>query len=351
MRLGFSMRPASVFAKGRDGAEGELEGWLFGPGRRYMRGLMVLKSAQGMAAEEIAGLLACDSDTVRKWVYRFDQEGIAGLGDRPRSGRPPVGGDGLADRIAELLLQPMAWTAARVAAALELKVSPGTMRRRLLGVARFGRPKQQAKGDPLRPQVIAEIKRKVAALGPRAVLLAADETHIDWLCCLRCTWQLIGHRMLVPTPGVNRRKSIFGALDCASGNFVWSAFDNANADAFVAFLEQITNTYAQAAMVAIYCDNAGIHGAKLVNDWLAHHPQVELIFGPRYSPQDNPTERIWAALKRSIANTWAESLEARLAQAQTFFSARSAAQMLATATPASLAWMPEGYPTNLRIAA
>ena len=38
----------------------------------------------------IASELGCDNDTVACWRRRFAQDGIPGLLDRPRSGRPPV---------------------------------------------------------------------------------------------------------------------------------------------------------------------------------------------------------------------------------------------------------------------
>jgi hypothetical protein len=38
----------------------------------------------------IAQELGCDNDTVACWRKRFAKDGIGGLLDRPRSGRPPV---------------------------------------------------------------------------------------------------------------------------------------------------------------------------------------------------------------------------------------------------------------------
>jgi hypothetical protein len=38
----------------------------------------------------IAFELGCDNDTVGSWRRRFAEQGLDGLHDRPRSGRPPV---------------------------------------------------------------------------------------------------------------------------------------------------------------------------------------------------------------------------------------------------------------------
>lgn len=39
---------------------------------------------------QIAGALGCDNDTVGLWRRRFARQGLPGLQDAPRSGRPPV---------------------------------------------------------------------------------------------------------------------------------------------------------------------------------------------------------------------------------------------------------------------
>ena len=52
------------------------------------RARLILLAVQGRLRGEIAQRLGCTSDTVRKWVDRFNAEGALGLFDRPRSGAP-----------------------------------------------------------------------------------------------------------------------------------------------------------------------------------------------------------------------------------------------------------------------
>jgi transposase len=52
------------------------------------RSQMILLSSQGKTAKEIAALWQITPQGVRKVIHRFDQEGMAGLPDRPRPGRP-----------------------------------------------------------------------------------------------------------------------------------------------------------------------------------------------------------------------------------------------------------------------
>ncbi len=48
--------------------------------------MILLASEQGMIAHEIAPIVRRDEQTVRRWIKRFNAEGISGLEDRPRPG-------------------------------------------------------------------------------------------------------------------------------------------------------------------------------------------------------------------------------------------------------------------------
>lgn len=50
---------------------------------------MILLSAQAHPISEIADLTLFNEDSVRYWLDRYESQGLSGLEDRPRSGRPP----------------------------------------------------------------------------------------------------------------------------------------------------------------------------------------------------------------------------------------------------------------------
>ena len=58
--------------------------------RQVLRARIVLAAADGEPGAAIARRLGVHEDTVRKWRKRFCWQGLAGLADRPRSGRPRV---------------------------------------------------------------------------------------------------------------------------------------------------------------------------------------------------------------------------------------------------------------------
>ncbi|OZM75898.1 helix-turn-helix domain-containing protein [Pseudonocardia sp. MH-G8] len=66
-----------------------LESWVRdGPSPRALRARIVLLSRDGLGATAISDVLGCSRQTVVSWRARFRAEGLPGLADAPRSGRP-----------------------------------------------------------------------------------------------------------------------------------------------------------------------------------------------------------------------------------------------------------------------
>ena len=110
------MRPVSVFANGPGSEIDQLEAGLRGRWRQATRAVMVLLSLHGLPPAQI----------------------LAGLADRPRSGRPRPDGQRLTGRIAALLARPGLWTLPRIRRYLGWpQVSPRTLYPRRGVMTRF----------------------------------------------------------------------------------------------------------------------------------------------------------------------------------------------------------------------
>jgi transposase len=345
-----SMRPVSAFANSPGSEIERLEADLRGWWREAARAVIVLLSAHGLPSAMIAELLDCHPATVRRWISRFDDEGLAGLADRPRSGRPVLGGRRLTSRISSLLKRPGPWTLPRIRRYLGWpQVSPRTLYRRVRTVAIWRRSRLTARGDPDHDHVVAQIVARLIELPRRAVVLAEDETRLNLLPHVRASWTLRGARPEVVTPGTNRKVTVLGAIEMTAGTWVYRLGRRCATD-FIALLDQLLRTFPRAPVIVVICDNDSIHHARKVTAYLEKHPRLEVLYGARYSPHDNPAERIWAALKNHVANT-AVTWPGRLKQIHSFFRNRSPDQMLATAAPWTGPWLPPGYAQNLWISA
>jgi hypothetical protein len=251
--------------------------------------------AARLTTRQIAALLDCHPGTVRRWISRFNDEGLAGLADRPRCGRPRVGGRQLTRRIAALLARPGPWTLPRIRRYLGWpQVSARTLYRRVRLVAIWRRPKLTARGDPDHDHVVAGIVARLLELPRRAVVLAEDETHLNLLPHVRASWTLRGMRPQVLTPGSNRKVTVLGAIEVSTGRWVHRLGRRCAAD-FIALLDQVLRAFPGAPVIVVICDNDSIHHARKVTAYLEEHPRLELLYGARYSPHDNPAERVWGA--------------------------------------------------------
>jgi DDE superfamily endonuclease/winged helix-turn helix protein len=284
------MCPASVPANNPACEADQLRAQLRGPWRQGLRAVMVLLSARGLAPAEIAVLLGCHPSTVRRWIGRFNAEGAAGLADRPRCGRPRLGGPRLGPRITALLARPGPWTVPRIWRYLgRPALSPRTLYRRVRLAAVWRRPKLTARGDPAHDQAVAAIVARLLQLPRRAVVLAEDETHLHLLPHVRASWTRRGTRPQVRTPGKNRQVTVYGALEVTTGQWDWRLGRRCAAD-FTTFLDQLLRAFPRAPAIVVICDNDTIHDARKVTGWLQDHPRLELLYGARYSPHDNPVE-------------------------------------------------------------
>jgi transposase len=60
------------------------------PYRDVVRAKIVLMAAEGLDNDQIAARLDTRREIVSKWRKRFFEQGLPGLDERPRGGRPPV---------------------------------------------------------------------------------------------------------------------------------------------------------------------------------------------------------------------------------------------------------------------
>src|SRR5436853_5289139 len=69
------------------------------PAREVERARIVLLAADGVPGQQIAQMVGCAEGTVVTWRGRYDERGLAGLADLPRSGKPSPLHAALGDRV------------------------------------------------------------------------------------------------------------------------------------------------------------------------------------------------------------------------------------------------------------
>ncbi len=303
-------------------------------GRVALRAHMVLLSDRGFTVPQIAAIHDCGEDVVRIWLHRYEREGVAGLDDEPRSGRPPK--DPLAGPIVDAQASQSppcsghvqaCWSVALLTAFLaqrfRLLLSCASVRRYLHQLGwRWARPRlaPARKPDPDTASKVAALHEAQAlARHGLAHLLYLDESDLHLLPLIRAMW-MKGPRRRISTPGTNRRRAFFGALDAVSGHWFFADHERKLAVHFAAFLQGLLEAY-PTGQVYLALDNAPTHTAKVVQRWLAAHPQVQALWLPRYAAHEvNPVERIWGLMKGAVAaDRLAGSIEELTTAACRFF--------------------------------
>lgn len=130
------------------------------------------------------------------------------------------------------------------------------------------------------------------------VVLYADETHIRSYQALRTTWAEAGKQKQIPTYGHHASVTLFGAVNVLDGKVVVQQASACNTGSFLEVVQRILQTY-QGKYVLLVLDNARIHHAKQVQEFLRKHEEpIMFFFLPPYSPHLNAIERLWKWLER-----------------------------------------------------
>lgn len=243
-------------------------------GRVSERAHFVLMREQGMTQQQIADRMDYSLRTVQRALSRYDEHGLAGLYDAPRSGRRKIEPH-LNDIVEAQAGQPptmygylqTVWTVALLALHLAgrfgVQVSASTVRRALHAIHfSWHRPKltPARKPDPQRAAREACLA-EVLASSADATLIAADECEVHLLAVLRAMGQRIGQQLRLPTPGHNQRRSVFGGLNVRTGQWHYRLADHKRTADFIAFLTLLTQAYTT-GLIFVIVDNASIHSAR-----------------------------------------------------------------------------------------
>jgi transposase len=287
-----------------------------------LRARVVLRCAGGATNQAVAREAGVCAHTVGKWRERFARDRLDGLRDGPRSGAPRTVTD---ERVAELLVRTLEttpegathWSTRSMAAACGL--SPATVQRvwRAFGLKPHRAEAFSLSSDPEFVEKVRDIVGLYLAPPDRALVLCVDEkTEMQ---ALERTQPVLPMRPGQPerrTSGYTRHgtSSLFAALDVAAGKVIGRCYRRHRAQEFRDFLEAVDAAVPAGLEVHVVLDNASIHKAPPVRDWLAGHSRYHLHFTPTAGSWLNQVERFFALLtarqlKRGVHRS-VEELEA-----------------------------------------
>jgi transposase len=291
------------------------------------RAKIVLSAAQGMTNVAIAARLDVDVDVVSRWRKRFCVEGVAGLADRKRSGRPRSFPAEVVAEVKAIACQPPAardvplsrWSSAELAAqavaeGLAVSVSASTVRRWLAEDAI--KPWQHRSWIFPRDPGFAAKAARVLDLYQRiwdGVWLGADEYVISadeksqLQALSRC------HPSLAPAPGRVARVEFeydrhgtlayFGAYDVYGAHLMGQVAPTTGIAPFGDLVARVmaAEPYASARRVFWIVDNGSSHAGKSsIARMRAAWPTARLVHLPVHASWLNQIEIVFSVIQRKL---------------------------------------------------
>lgn len=286
---------------------------------------------QGYKYDEVSRILLLTEEAIRQWVTRDESHGLEGLQNHPNwggaHGQRGLKPEELADLAQILQHEAMpgtpvgsGWTGKAIRQVIRERVGVSYSKsgvRNLLHLMGWSyqrgrrlyvrrRLEEQARFVLETEETLAQY----AASGEPVVPLAGDQSKVYVEGTLARRWNPIGQQPLVADGARSKKaENIYGAIHLGTGEEVSSfVIDWQDSEATIRWLELILEEHPH-GQILLWLDQAPHHTSEEVQEWLAAHPRLTVIHFPAYTPEENPTEPTWKALKEEVSHHhWHETL-------------------------------------------
>jgi transposase len=148
----------------------------------------------------------------------------------------------------------------------------------------------------------------VAQAAPDTVFLAEDEAGLYLQATTCYVWSPTGQTPIVRADPGRAKTHFYGTLNLQTGQEITMRSDLMNAEVSAQHLEILLGANPNVPIV-LFWDRAPWHRGKPIDKVLEQHPRLEIIFFPTASPDLNPQEHVWKAVRKEVSHN---HLEVRL---------------------------------------
>ncbi len=292
-----------------------------------VRARIVLLAADGLQNVDISARVGVCVDSVSRWRKRFCEEGLAGLADRPRSGRPRRFGSEVVAGVKAMACEPpeqrqvplSRWSSAEladqaVAEGLVSAISSSTVRRWLHADAI--KPWRHRSWIFRRdPDFAAKAARVLdlyartwneAPLGPDDYVISADEKSQLQALRRRHPTRPAGPGHLAQVEFEYRRGgtlAYMGAYDVHRARLFATIADKTGIVPFMDLVDKVMTAepYASARKVYWVVDNGSSHnGQRAIDRMNAAWPTAQLVHLPIHASWLNQIEIVFSIIQRKV---------------------------------------------------
>jgi transposase len=282
------------------------------PQRMARRCRIILLAADDVPNRRIAPEVGMNENQVGVWRRRFEIERLAGLEDRPRSGRPRVYGHDERVKIVATATSTKPewasqWSHALLANALsDMGISASQVGRILAELdikPHLVRSWLERPDDPTFWERAADVCGLYLGRPANALVLSVDEKTAIPARSRK-------HPTKPVAPGRPERQEfeyrrhgtacLIAALDVHTGEVIATDTPRNTSANFIAFLEQLDGTVPKRKKIHLVLDNGSSHVSKATKAWLSQHPRFVAHYTPKHASWLNQVELFFSILTRQL---------------------------------------------------
>lgn len=264
----------------------------------------ILLSADGFTIDEIARIYQIHRDTVGTTFDKWKRDGIAGLFDDPRSGRPSKLSDDEADEAVKLLKEEPRSIKKALAATREKtgkEISEWTLKRIAKNAElRWKRMRRSVKGRRDQGE-FERVQEEITALHEQEAagevgLYYFDESGFSLTPDVPYAWQAVGETIEISSSR-SKRLNVLGFCNKQQDFHATTVQGYVDSEIVIACFDQFCDTINKKTIVVV--DNASMHTSSKFKGKLGEWEENGLIvkYLPTYSPELNLIEIVWRLIK------------------------------------------------------
>ncbi len=278
--------------------------------------LAISMAYEKIATQFIASTLKHGTATISRWIKAYKEGGTKQLIKRSHEGRKASLSQDIQLKLIEKLVSGQYKTAKEIQTWLQtdcgvcLKLSAiYYWLRRLRASWKLPRPNHE-KANPeakenFKREILSRLETLAIPIHRNVHIWVEDEHRYGLMKVIRRCWTLKGHRPNVPHNDRYEWSYIYGALDIVTGKTEFIYSPTVSLQWSNEFVKQLVSTDPEAIHIILW-DNAGYHPEILTGEL---SESVRFIPFPSYSPDLNPIEPLWNAVKQEISNIVWSTLE------------------------------------------
>ena len=277
-----------------------------------MRSILLIMEMSNISAEIINIVLGFCDRTKQEWIKRYIEQGIDGLNDLPRSGRPNFLSEDQRLLIKNAVKESSAKESTekitssekienKIKSDFNIEYSKSGIYNLLnrLGLSKILPRPIHEKNDPEKmakwleelPEKIREIKEENK--DKIIEFFFQDESRYGQKTIYTGIWAIKGTNVEFENQNGFLNSWIYGLINPYSGEHFYLILPSLNGENMQIFLDEFTKTIPENKHIIMILDGSGAHSKGV----LSVPENISFIYLPPYSPKLNPIERLWKWIK------------------------------------------------------